>query len=269
MKKLPSKNKDSSAKDAISKTQLIPLAERAKGGDLTVLPELREVLSQNPELWRSIGDGAWRAEQCWIKLMAGDNKDFGEAIRQEQKALRDELLQATASTRLERVQIDRIALDMLQLSAFEADLARATTSGDSKAVKRLADQVHRAHGRLMASLRTLQVVRRIVCESPLADSKPSLLLPVRRNVDDDDDDDSCEADHRKPRGRKPVWVDTDSDFEDDEDDDDYFDEDDFEDDGFIEEVDVREPAAENDASGSINPAFLKSSHSLPPDEMPE
>ncbi len=195
-------SKDSVKKTAVSSTQLIPLTERAKKGDVAVLPELRELLSQNPELWQAIGNGAWRAEQSWIHVIAGDDQRLADAIRQEQKKLKKEMLLATGRSRLERIQIDRIMLDQLQLSAFEADLARATAAGDIKAAKRASDQLHRAHTRLMASVRTLGVVRKIVCDSPLAFSAP--FIPryqfrdaVKEQDDDDDFLDSYSTDFAK------------------------------------------------------------------------
>ena len=65
---------------------------RAKLGDASVLPRLRELLSQYPELWRRYGDLAAQAEAGWASLALrsrwGGHTGAGVARRDTTPALR-------------------------------------------------------------------------------------------------------------------------------------------------------------------------------------
>src|SRR4051794_23214437 len=60
--------------------QLGLMLERARQGDETVLPQLREFLDTKPELWRRYGDLALHARQAWIGLIAGTDLALRESI---------------------------------------------------------------------------------------------------------------------------------------------------------------------------------------------
>lgn len=47
------------------------VVSRAKQGDTSVLPRLRELLSQYPDLWKRYGDLAAQAVMAWANLAAG------------------------------------------------------------------------------------------------------------------------------------------------------------------------------------------------------
>src|SRR5690242_8801562 len=64
---------------------------RAKQGDTTVLPRLRELLSEHPTLWQHYGDLAAQAEMAWANLAAGPDLHLRECLLQHAEALRQEL----------------------------------------------------------------------------------------------------------------------------------------------------------------------------------
>ena len=160
------------------------------------LAAVQKTLDENPAVWQTIGNGLWRAEEAWIGLIAGGDLCVAESIRRSQQDLRKQLLRATALSRLERVHVYRIALDMLQESYFETELAKATMMGDIQAAKHLSLQLHRAHSRVMVSTKGLGIVHRIIQNSPMAYS-------VGREPEGMYDQAEWDAD--TPRGPGPVY----------------------------------------------------------------
>jgi len=57
------------------------ILERARRGDATVLPELREALRSRPDLVQYCGDLASIAERAWGDLVAGQNLVLGESVK--------------------------------------------------------------------------------------------------------------------------------------------------------------------------------------------
>src|SRR4051794_20843022 len=67
------------------------LAARAKAGDLSALPALREALRQCPEVWQFAGDLERVVTRAWAQLLGGGDPLAQEAIRLRAEALRAEL----------------------------------------------------------------------------------------------------------------------------------------------------------------------------------
>jgi hypothetical protein len=97
--------------------QLKALLTRAQGGDLTVLPELRDTLDRYPQIWKNIGDLGKTAENALLAAIAKKDLATTEAIRKYSEKLRAELGGLTASP-LEQLLIDRLLLDWLAVCAF-------------------------------------------------------------------------------------------------------------------------------------------------------
>src|SRR5262249_60323762 len=71
--------------------ELARLLKRAEQGDRSVLPELREALNADTNLWRHYGDLAAQAEASLILLAAGKNFLLAESLQRKLRALKDEL----------------------------------------------------------------------------------------------------------------------------------------------------------------------------------
>src|SRR5262245_37568762 len=67
------------------------LLDRARRGEVEVLPQLREVLESRPELWRHYGDLALHAQQGWIERIGGSDLLARECLHREVTRLRQEL----------------------------------------------------------------------------------------------------------------------------------------------------------------------------------
>ena len=102
-------------------TKLQELVTRARQGDDAVVPQMREVLKHS-ELWREVGDMARHAQDCWLKLIAGQDHLVKESIRKSLTELRNELEEPGAS-RLEKLLIERIVATWLQVQFAEINVA--------------------------------------------------------------------------------------------------------------------------------------------------
>ena len=133
--------------------------ERARRGDVAVLPELRETLEARPEIWKHCSDLAAIAERAWIVLIAGKDLLVGESLMMRMAELRAELAGADP-TPLERLAVERVVIAWLQ--AWYSDLA-AAGSGDvpPKVAAFALERQDRAQKRHLAALATLATIRRL------------------------------------------------------------------------------------------------------------
>ena len=73
-------NPQTEKSDSSADQDMARLVERATKGDATVLPKLRRLLDESPELWRGYGDLALQARSSWIQLAAGQNLLLDECL---------------------------------------------------------------------------------------------------------------------------------------------------------------------------------------------
>jgi hypothetical protein len=144
--------------------RLARLLKRAEQGDRDVLPELRQDLDSDPNLWRHYGDLALHAEASLIKLAAGTNLLLAEALQRKLHAMKNELASESASP-LERLLVQRVTATWLQVSYFDAVTAQAGPSSEarSKIIQREQDGAHRRH---LTALKTLATVRKLLRPAP-------------------------------------------------------------------------------------------------------
>jgi len=143
--------------------ELACLLKRAEQGDRDVLPELREALDGDPNLWRYYGDLALQAEAALIKLAAGTNLLLAESLQRKLHAMKNELVIESASP-LERLLVERVTATWLQVSYFDALMTQPT--GSEARTRMLLRQQDAANRRYLAAVKTLATVRKLL--------KPSL-----------------------------------------------------------------------------------------------
>jgi hypothetical protein len=128
-----------------------------------VLPQLRELLDERPELWQRLGHLTGHVEEALLDMAAGKSLLARESIRRRM-ALRAELA-VPPPTPVEKLLIDRVVICWAQCHLADLDDVQKTRAGTpqgSHAQRRLNGvQAH-----LLAALRQLVVVRRLL--------KPSL-----------------------------------------------------------------------------------------------
>jgi hypothetical protein len=144
-------------------TELADLVAQAQAGDATVLPALRKLLRERPEIWRQVGELSRRAEAAPLDLAGPDQVLVKEAIKLKLAELRDEL-GAPAAPALERLLIDRVVLTWLQVHLVDLALVEVQRRGQQATLagKEALKRLDGAHGRLLSSVKTLAVVRKLL-----------------------------------------------------------------------------------------------------------
>ncbi len=143
--------------------ELAIFLKRASRGDRSVLPALRRLLDQGPELWQHVGDLGRLARTSWVKLVAGDNLLRREALTRQVAALESELAGPSPSV-LERLLAERIVVCWLELNCLDPALSgkRGVPLRQAEFYDRRRD---RAHRRYLSAIRSLATVRRLVMPS--------------------------------------------------------------------------------------------------------
>ncbi len=113
--------------DETGKVQAI--LTRAAAGDTSVLPELRQVLDDNPALWRHLGHLATQAELVWIELVTGNHLVASESLRRYLGAMKQELV-GPNPTRVLRLQSEQVAIGWLQVEHANIALANVNLQKD-------------------------------------------------------------------------------------------------------------------------------------------
>jgi hypothetical protein len=140
--------------------ELAELLKRAEAGDLAVLPALRQVLTDNPELWQGYGDLAAQAEGALIRVAAGSNLLLTESLLCKLADLRQELGGESPSP-LERLLIERVVACWLQVSYYDTLLVQARESSPAR-LKMLQGFQDAAHRRHLSAIKTLATVRKLL-----------------------------------------------------------------------------------------------------------
>lgn len=150
-------------------TELKGLVERAKSGDVTALPRLRELLDQHPEVWQHVGDLERIVVRSWADLLAGDNPLALEAIKRQAEQLRAEL-EGKSPTPLEKLLVGQVISCWLEMSHAQVQAAEPGSQTLSRAsyVLKRAESVQK---RYLAAVRALTTVRTLL---------PRGLLPVHQ-----------------------------------------------------------------------------------------
>jgi hypothetical protein len=143
-----------------AREELQLLVARARNGDPEVLPRLRAILDERPELWRHGADLAGYAERAWIELISGQDGYLKESLVRRLLVFRTELCPGPA-TPLEQLLVDRIVVCWLM--ANYADVAYAQGKNYSLPQGKYAlDRQDRAHRRLLAAIAALTSVRKLL-----------------------------------------------------------------------------------------------------------
>jgi hypothetical protein len=141
-------------------TEAWSLVGRARGGDASALPALRDLLDRRPDLWRHYGDLAEHAEVSWVAVAAGTDLMLAESLRRKAAEMRAELA-GPAPTPLERLLADRAVACWLQVNYCDAAAARA--GGASVRQAALASRRQEsAQRRFLQAIGALAALRRLM-----------------------------------------------------------------------------------------------------------
>lgn len=140
--------------------QLKELVHRGKQGDISVVPQLRQYLLQNPEVWDHVGDLARQSQAAWVRLFAGKDKYLQECIVSKANAMKMELADEETSL-LENLLVERVVSTWLQLYYHEAQHAQGEEKSLRWAEFRLK-QLSAANDRHLKAIGALATLRKLL-----------------------------------------------------------------------------------------------------------
>jgi hypothetical protein len=141
---------------------LARLFERARLGDQTVLPALREALDANPEFWDQYGDLSLQVEASVGVLAAGQNLLLAESFKRKLQAMKKVLSEGRSA--VEALVAGRVVVTWAQVHHYDALAAQSLVgSARLRELQKLQDAAHRRH---LAALKTLAVVRKLMTPAP-------------------------------------------------------------------------------------------------------
>src|SRR5208283_4769473 len=165
--KAPVASGDVEAKQSVSPpaeppflVELRALVKQAEAGDATVLPRLRQLLDEHPEIWHHVGDVAGIVERAWIGLLAGDDALAVESMKRTIAEMRSDLA-GEHPTRLERMMVDQVVACWLETKHVEAASALAKQGSPESANYRLK-RLESAQRRYEGAIKTLTTVRTLL-----------------------------------------------------------------------------------------------------------
>jgi hypothetical protein len=137
------------------------LVQQAQQGDTTILPLIRTLLDQVPELWENSHVLAHQVEKAWTNALSRHDLMSKEIIAREGEGLRSQLL-GPQPTPLEKLLVDRICICWLAMQHAELHSAKRF---NERAVVLTQSEEHRldkVHHRFSSAIRELAHVRKLL-----------------------------------------------------------------------------------------------------------
>lgn len=159
----PGQDSDMTQQDH-GRTKITPLEATltlARRGRKEILPRLRQVLDESPELWRHFGNLNLQSQEAWIHLVAGKDLYLIESLRRHLDELRRELA-GQGATPLDKLLIDRILACHVQTLFFAAHEANHWDAAMTRLNRYRADRQAQAHKQFLSAIKMLATIRKLI-----------------------------------------------------------------------------------------------------------
>ena len=149
--------------------ELFVVVKQARGGDSSVVPRLRAILTERPQLFHHYGNLAKQAEAAWVALAAGPDLFLKECLLHQTEDMRNGLIRPS-SPPLESLLVERVVATWLQLQYFAAMEAQVHVKGEGvKLLQFYAKRQASAQKLYESSLAALLTFQKLV---PILDPVP-------------------------------------------------------------------------------------------------
>ena len=158
----------------------------ARRGCKEIVPKLRQVLDEHPELVSHYGSLTLQVQENWLQLIAGKDLLLAEAMRRHLDTMRGELAGPNPSP-LDKLLVDRIIATHIELLYFTAMEATDPTGENMRAARYRMDRKDQANRHFLAAVKMLATVRNLVARTnviqiellhaPIAHSPVSPVVP--------------------------------------------------------------------------------------------
>ncbi len=156
------------------------LVTAARQGDRSVIPAMRRMMQENPELARNSGDLATQTQIHWIDLIAGQDFYRRECLLMKMADLKRELIAETNGTVVEQMLVEQAISTWLQIYYHE-DREATRPAENIKLGEYRLKKIESAFNRHMRSLSALASLRAINFTSRMAQAMRS----VTQDADDE------------------------------------------------------------------------------------
>ncbi len=160
--------------------RLQALVARAKVGDPTAMPEIRELLKTTQSLFQALGDIAGNALVSWIRRYAGDDLIQADAVSMQMDQLRDELTESNDGP-LEKLIVEQLLVTHIQTNYRSTVLAQTDSTHVPTLgyIERQLDRATRRFAHLARNLKLLRGARRKTRTPPQRVAGKRSAVPLR------------------------------------------------------------------------------------------
>jgi len=150
-----------------------------KRGRQDMLPRLRELLQDQPEVWRHAGDLAAHTRRSWIELIGGEDDLFKESMALFAEQQRENLA-GEQPTQLEELLVERVIAHQLRVLYLEASESQNPQMEDSPLGEFRLKKQEIADRQLSRAVALLESIRALLARTKIAEQK-MLVLSDQRN----------------------------------------------------------------------------------------
>lgn len=155
----PAASEQTAPSQAEAWAELRGLVARARQGDRTALPRLREFLDRNPVLWERPGNLSLQAQAAWIDLTCGPNLHARECTARWLNQWKQDLADGSQPSPLEALLIERVVIASLRVNYLEAHEAQHVETSPRWAQIQMQRQAL-AERQLRAAVEALETYRK-------------------------------------------------------------------------------------------------------------
>ena len=136
------------------------LVQAARQGDRSVIPELRKMMGENPELAKNTGDLAAQSQIYWVDLVAGRDLYYRECLLRRVANLKQQLLAESNGSTIELMLVNQAISTWIQLHYYENQEALAAPDNIRVAEHRLKkiESAFKRHLKSLGSLASVKVL---------------------------------------------------------------------------------------------------------------
>ena len=136
----------------------------ARRGNKAILPKLRKVLDEHPDLVNHYGSLTLQVQESWLQLIAGKDLLLAETMRRHLDTMRTELAGPRPSP-LDRLLVDRILACHVQVLYADAMETTDPTAENMRVARYRMDRRNQAHRQFLSAVKMLATVRNLVART--------------------------------------------------------------------------------------------------------
>ena len=136
----------------------------ARRGQKAILPKLRKILDEHPELVSQYGSLTLQVQETWLQLIAGEGPPTIRNHAAPPGAMRTELAGPNPSP-LDKILVDRVLATHVEVLYFEGIETTDPTAENMRVARYRIDRREQAHRQFLSAVKMLATVRNLVART--------------------------------------------------------------------------------------------------------